>query len=244
MTRLLSLASIAAILLWSAAVQAAEDVLHLVPRQALGFVVVRHLADTDAKIKTLAEQVGAPMDNTPLAQFKKSTGLSKGLDEKGDAVLISMPLKDADKEAKDADFYADDKPLEPPGMVLLLPVTDYQQFLAPLHPATPKGKITEVTLMEKNFLAANQGSYALLTTLDQRDVLQAVLDSKHSIDADLADFQPWLSENDIAAVATRRLIQMPIGKGLYEVRQGKKMFSNIGGPAGAGGPDPDDDGRL
>ena len=60
-------------------------------------------------------------------------------------------------------------------------------------------------------------------------MLQAVLDSKHSIDADLADFQPWLSENDIAAVATKRLIQMPIGKGLHEVRQAKKMFSVMGG---------------
>ena len=60
MARLLSVTSMAVLLLWSASAKAAEDVVRLVPRQALGFVVVHHVGDTDAKIQKIAKQVQAP----------------------------------------------------------------------------------------------------------------------------------------------------------------------------------------
>jgi hypothetical protein len=221
MTRIPFVSLIAAVLLCSAPVRAAEDVLHLVPAEAMGFVVVRHLADTDAKMSTLAKQVKAQADRGPLAELKKLTGVSKGLDEKGDAVLIAMPPKDTDND--------EDVPLIELGLVALVPVTDYGQFIEPLHPATPKEKITEVTLMDKTFLAAKRGAYAVLATADQRSALEAVLEAKRGIDGEVADFQPWLSENDVAIVATQRLIKLPLGMALQEVRRSKQMFANMAG---------------
>ena len=135
----------AAMLLGSAgSLGTAEDVLRMVPRKALGFVVIHGLGDTDAKIQKLVPQSRIP-SSSPLFLVKALLGISKGLDEKRSVVLIAMPPEKPDAE---------------PAVVLLMPVTDYRQFLEPLHPVTPEEKVTEVKMNGKAALAAKRGHYA------------------------------------------------------------------------------------
>ncbi len=189
----------AAILLGSAgSLGAAEDVLRMVPREALGFVVIHSLGDTDAKIQKLVPQSRIP-SSSPLFLVKALLGISKGLDEKRSVVLIAMPPEKPDAE---------------PAVVLLMPVSDYRQFLEPLHPVTPEEKVTEVKMNGKAALAAKRGHYAVLAAAEHRKALQTVLDFKRGLDADLADLRPWLEENDAAAVATTQGIKLLCAKGI------------------------------
>ena len=99
-------------------------------------------------------------------------------------------------------------------VVLLVPVTDYREFLAQLHPVKPDEKVTEVEAMGKFGLAANRGHYAILAAPQHRKAIQAMLEFKHGIDADLADLRPWLAENEVAAVATTRGIKLVCDMGI------------------------------
>ncbi len=235
MARLLSVTSMAVLLLWSASAKAAEDVLRLVPRQALGFVVIHHLSDTDAKVQKVAKQVQAPIPSL-LAAAKTMSGISKGLDEKGDAALVVMPLKNAGDEK--ADEKAEEQGDKPDALaaaaetgwagVLLLPVTDYRAFLDQFHPAKTGEKVTEVSAMGKTALVAGRGDYALLAAPRDRKALEAVLEAKQSIEAEVAGLRPWLAENDVAVVATARTVKLLAAQKIEEARQMKQRFSSMG----------------
>ena len=97
---------------------------------------------------------------------KGTAGISKGLDEKGDAAMIVMSLKDAEAPAggdeKDEKSDAKAAFAEVPAVVLLVPVTDYKEFLDQFHPAKAGEKVTEVEAMGKTALVASRGGYALM----------------------------------------------------------------------------------
>jgi hypothetical protein len=200
----------AAILLGAAGtLRAAEDVLRLVPREALAFVVVQHLGDTDAKLQKLLQQAHAPIGN-PLGIAKAMSGVSKGLDETRSAIFLALSAGEADGMPMAA-------------LVAVVPVTDYRQFLDQFHPDKPEEKIAEITVMGKTFLVAKRGHYAILTDTGHRAAVETMLDFKESIDADLADLRPWLAENELAAVAAPGVIKFVCDRQLAMVRHLKEL---------------------
>ena len=61
-------------------------------------MVVHHVGDADVKLQKIAKQVQAPFGSL-LMMAKGTVGISKGLDEKGDAAMIVMSRKDAEEPA-------------------------------------------------------------------------------------------------------------------------------------------------
>ena len=232
MARLLSVTSMAVLLLWSASAKAAEDVVRLVPCQALGFVVVHHVGDADVKLQKIAKQVQAPFGSL-LMMAKGTAGISKGLDEKGDAAMIVMSLKGrrapAGGDEKDEKSDAKAAFAEVPAVVLLVPVTDYKEFLDQFHPAKAGEKVTEVEAMGKTALVASRGGYARDGGARHRKALETVLETKQGIDADLADLLPWLAETQSAGVATARTIKLWVAKQIEQSRQMRQYFANMQG---------------
>ena len=73
-----------------AALAAADDVLKLVPDNALGVVVVNHVGQTNDKLRALALRLKAsPFDF--LSTAKLTLGLQEGVDEKGSIALAAVP---------------------------------------------------------------------------------------------------------------------------------------------------------
>jgi hypothetical protein len=192
---------------WMAvAARAADDVLTIVPDDALALGVVHHLAETDAKIQKAAQVAGTSVPGI-LDQVKASTGISKGLDEKGTAATIVMPGEDSKSQ---------------PQVVVAVPVTNYDQFVEQLKPQKKAGeRIGEVEILGNTFLVANRGSYALLAESKHRKALEKVLDSKKSVAGQLGGLEPWVAKNDGAVVLTTaglKVVAVQAQEGLKNLR--------------------------
>ena len=96
-TAFVTVPSLALVLVMSVASRAADDPLKIIPRDGLGWGVINHLADGDAKIQKLAGVVGAPQISL-LDLAKDKIGAKNGLDTKGAFGVIAMPPKDKDDE--------------------------------------------------------------------------------------------------------------------------------------------------
>ena len=127
MNRRLSLILASWLLLLASSLQAADDLLTVIPGSALGFAAVRHLSGVDAKLLALAQQVGVPAPS-PLAIAKMRFGMQEGVDEQGSAAvaLFKAPGENA---------------MPPVAPVILIPVTDYDKFIAQFQPEDAKATV-------------------------------------------------------------------------------------------------------
>src|SRR5688572_16687599 len=72
----------------------AESVLERLPEDAIGFVLVRNLSETNAKLERVLkmfEKASPTPIPAPLAIVKAATGLGAGLNDQGDALLALLP---------------------------------------------------------------------------------------------------------------------------------------------------------
>ncbi|MGA2622004.1 MAG: hypothetical protein ABSF26_30760 [Thermoguttaceae bacterium] len=175
--------SLVCVALLSLPLRAAEDILKLVPDSALGLVVVNRPADVDAKLQSLGRQVQLPIPGM-VTLLKARSGIGAGLDDKGTVALLVLPPKDAPE----------------PTMILLVPVTDYAKFLAPLEPENPAAAVTEVEMGGQRLVVRNIGGYAAFTDPPHREVLEQVLKVTPEVPAALASWKPWLAANDAAGL--------------------------------------------
>jgi hypothetical protein len=200
-----------------AAVAAVKSVLALVPSDALGFAVVKNLAEADAKVQKLAGLVGAPAISV-LDKFKTESGMEKGVDEKGALVVILARAS------------GDTAPL----VVVGLPVTNFKQFLGQFEGAKADGEISEMKTAAGTLFLARRGGYAL-GTREGRKALEQVLGAKQSIAAEVAGIEPWLAANDAAFVGTRAGIALAAAQGRQQLEKLDKDFGKIGKDFGTGG---------
>ena len=200
-------------------VRAAEDVLDVIPGDALGFLVVDRLAETDAKIQQTAQQMGLP-PISPLTMFKARDGI-KGLDEKRSAALVAMPAED---------------PGSMPAVLFVLPVSDFRKLIEPFEPDDPSAAIVQVQGRQGPALVAELKGYALATEPKHRQVLERALDSRKPA-AELAFLRPWLAEQEIVGVLTASGVQQACDKileGLEVARAGMGALVGEENPAAAG----------
>jgi len=204
----LLLAALAAV---APAAPAAKGVLGAIPDGALAFSVFHRLGQTDAKIQKLAGELQLPVPGA-LAILKKAAGVQEGLDEKGSAAMVLMAPEEEDGE---------------PAVLLLVPVTDFGRFIAPLKPEDAEAKIVKVTIFDGPFLAAKRGAYALLAERGRESLLEKVLGAKPSAAEELKPLAAWLDTNDVAGVVTRKGIEFFCDKALQEVRKAKAEFADM-----------------
>ena len=129
-----TLASLLTLLLFGATGARAEDeILKLVPEQALGFVVVNRPAEADAKLQQLGRQMKLPIPSL-LAKLRGPGGIHEGLDQNRPMAMLAMPPKD------DKSF---------PTMIALIPVSDYAKFLEQFKSEGTEGGVTKVQVWRR-----------------------------------------------------------------------------------------------
>jgi hypothetical protein len=184
------LSFVAAPLVWlltTGALFAQADPLGIVPHDALGFAVIKNIADTAARVEKLTQKMQIPAPNL-LTIAKAYAGLEKGLDEKGG--IAAAILADPDDEDRGYSY------------VIVVPVTDYKVFIEQLDPDDIDDKTTEVTIAGESYLVAKKGNFALIGDPEKPAVLESVLASTQAITASVEPLRAWMAGQQLAVVVT------------------------------------------
>ena len=165
------------------------------------------------KIQKLAAIVQAPAVSV-LEQIKKETGMVKGLDEKGAAGFFVVP----GKTEKDASVGA-----------VFVAVADEKEFLGNFEIVKAGEKISEVKLKtpERATIAivlAMRNGYALIAPKSDRAALEAAVEAKQDISAEMAGLESWLAENDATVVGTAAGIKYAAKQAGEELKKSKDRF--------------------
>jgi hypothetical protein len=161
------------------------DVLEEVPNDALGFVVVHHLGNADAKVRSLSTELRRNVFS-PLGFLKIVTGIHDGLNLNGDLLLVAYT--DAHSEKSKLRYS------------VWLPVADYSRFMKSFG-AAPTNGIVAAKVASENLLVAHRGEWALIMDPDQRERMAQLLAAPPSLPPQLEAWKKWIDSNDIAAIA-------------------------------------------
>ena len=187
-------------------VNAADEVLKVVPQDAWMFAAIRNIDEANTKLAKAAKQMKLPVPGDPLATFKMMTGVTEGLNEQGTAIVVSMGQRTP---------------------IILLPVSDYKKFIGQLKPEDASAKIANVTFARRTSLVANKGNYAVLADPNAQKQLEDFLASDVSIEQSVAALPEWTEKLDAYVVFAKP----GIDRGLSEVRKGltsaRQAFANI-----------------
>ena len=143
-------------------------------------------------VDKLAKSVQAPVPNL-LDMFKKESGIEKGIDEKGAAGFFVVP---------------GDWAPEPP-VAFFVAVKDAKEFRSNFEVVKAGEKISEIKMKspasaipsgKPNYLAFVHG-YAIFAN-HNKAALEAAVESKQSIAAEMAGYDSWLAENDANLIVT------------------------------------------
>lgn len=189
----------------------AADTLHAVlPEKTLAVVRLNRLAETDTKLAEFARRAQWPMPSL-LDLFKSQAGVKEGLDEKGCAALVVV---------------GEDQFDEPP-ILLFVPVTDYDKFLAPVKRGESKPGIAQVEVWSSKFLAKRVGSYAVFAEPQHESVLETGM-SPGALSEELASLAPYLAENELSAVVTSHGIFFGARVAEQHIRQIRELLLGDG----------------
>jgi hypothetical protein len=168
---------------------AADTYLQLIPNSALAWGAVNHIEAAAGRLQNLTKVMQIPAPNL-LDTIKKEGGTEKGLDEKAAIGFFIMP----------------GKWMPNPPVVFFYAVTDAKEFRSNFEVVKPGEKISEIKLKTPfgstvpGYLAFLHG-YALIAD-QNKEALEAAVNSKQSIAADMSGYESWLAECDACAVGT------------------------------------------
>jgi hypothetical protein len=214
----------------------ADDILQNVPRDTLGFVVIRDIAGTDEKIQQLARNLqGASIG--PLTFLQATTGTGDGLDLSGDFLLAAIP---GDNGAAKPEF------------CIWLPVKNFDRFLTSLGRQASSG-IMAITLAGEDLLIAKQGNWVVLMDPDQRARLANMLAAGPDAPARVMAWRGWIERNDVTVVSlasgVREILKLASSKrvkdrdALGTAREvARDDLEDMFGPAGTDDGEPSGDG--
>jgi hypothetical protein len=179
------------------------DVLQNVPRDALGFVVIRNLSASDQKVQRLISNLQTEAIG-PLAFLRLTAGIGAGLDTAGDFLLAVLPSKNG---------------AEKPEFCVWLPVSDYDRLLSSLS-GRPAPGIMTISIAGEDLLIARDEDWALIMDPDQNARMEQVLADKASAPELIANWRAWSATNDISVVAltggVRAILKMASPKSSIE----------------------------
>src|ERR1700677_2492258 len=193
--------------------------LDIVPHDALAFILIKDLRQLSDKVDNLAKKLDVKEYRSLLDLIRTEMEIREGLDEKGPALILAM------KGKKEHSFR------QP---IVALPVSDRAKMLTQLGVKDSKERINkggigaqsgllfsiggsapdDKVLKKTPVLVAMKGDFVLLASLDDRDALEQILDSKQSVAASAQPAREWLDEQDICGVCTQHGVEFGIGMGL------------------------------
>jgi len=165
-------------------VRAEEDVLKLIPGNALGFVLINRPAATDVKLQQLGRQLNLPIPSL-LAQVEGSARIRAGLDETRPIALLELPPKD------NSAF---------PAVIALVPVSDYDKFLEQFNSKGTEAGVTKIEFWGQLSLVRKVGAYAAISGSSSREALEKDVKLVDQVPALVAPWRIWLAKKDLAAV--------------------------------------------
>ena len=181
-----------ALLATAAPTLAAESYLDAIPGTALAQSAVNHIESAAEKVQNLAKKMQIPAPNL-LDTIKKESGLEKGINEKGAFGFFVVATR-AEKE--------------PVAGAVFVAVADEKEFLDNFEVKAGE-KIKEVKIKSQ---AAGGGSathclsmlhgFAVMSPKSDRAAVEAAVNSKQSIAAEMSGNESWLAENDACVVGT------------------------------------------
>jgi hypothetical protein len=218
---------------WTAATPApaADNYVKVIPSTALGWCAASHMGEASEKLQKMVAIVGAPVPG-PLDEFKKESGIAKGLDEKGAGGFFVVPGNTAKA---------------PTVSLIFVAITDEKTFLDNFIVKNPTDRIKEIktktpqpkTVFENGAVttktvavtqyAGFRNGYAVIAEKAGRAALEAALDAKQDISAEMAGLESWLAENDGTAVGTAAGIKFA-AKQAHDELQKEKDNDNAGAP--------------
>lgn len=182
-----------------------DDILKWVPEEAIGFVLVNRLQETSDKIDEIAKFLPVPPPSL-LASISGKLSLEKGFDKTRSAALIVMSGETLERTAP----------------VLLVPVTNFKEFISQFEPKDAAAEIAEITMGGEAKLAAPRGRYAAITETEFKSALEQVLKAKSGVSATLPKaLGGWLAKNEASAVLTPGGIKLLSAAGLAQLAQAK-----------------------
>lgn len=144
--------ALALVIAWSSL--AAAQVLTQVPSDALMLVKVTNARQVSDKFAKLAQTLGVaefqPGLKDPLGFLKQELGVTDGIKEDGDIVFVFV---DPAVTGADSDQ----------SMMLLIPVSDYKQFVGNFEGAQQDGEITQARIGGENSFIVQWGDYAAVS---------------------------------------------------------------------------------
>ena len=159
----------------------ANNVLHYLPSNALGFVVIHDVTEASAKIERFMQlfEISLP---APLTFVKYATGLGEGIDQQGDVLVAMLPAAEVSSVWQP---------------IVLLPIADYAQFAASVN-GDASGEICRVTIAGEDVLVVKKDAYALLMNIEHRETLERLVARQPKPLSVLKPLQPWLATTDVA----------------------------------------------
>jgi hypothetical protein len=193
-----------------------QDALKLVPKDALGFVLINRLGETDRKIAKLAKQLHIPMpEGTPLEIVREKLGVKKGLNEQGSLVLAVLP--DLDNTAE-------------PIPIAFIPTSDYPALYKELKAEGDVDGIGSFQSPKERMLIARRGTFAVVAPAKYKAELKKALVATGRTPAGVAPMAAWLSANDITGVLTHKGLKFAIAKAREGMSQARDNLGNIPDP--------------
>lgn len=207
----LAMAACCGVALLNLAARAAEDVLTLVPDDALAVAVVNRIGQTQEKLETLGKQLQVPGAES-LRGSPMSIQGQPHVDPQGTLAIAAVPDPDGQR----------------PTVVGFVPMKDYQAFLKQFQSEDATEMIARITLGANKFAVAKKGSYAVLTAESDRKTLEKVLAGTRHVAAATAALTDWRAENDAYAVALPSGIKFAQQQLLIGLAMGKAQLAQQG----------------
>jgi hypothetical protein len=201
------------LLLWTANARAEDEILKLVPEQALGFAIVNRPADADAKLQQLGRQMKLPIPSL-LAKLQGPKGIREGLDKNRPVAVLAM----GPGEGKII-----------PIMIVLVPVSDYAKFLEQFKPEDTEDGVTKIDLWGSPSAVRHVGGYAAIAGLPFRETLAKSLKPADEVPAALKPWRTWLPQKDAAVVVLAPGIRMLSAKVQEGIARIKPALAQAGG---------------
>lgn len=162
LAKLLSTRLLPAAMIFALPLTAGAQVLDQVPADALGVMKIKSLQGVSDKAGALFKQWGItemkPETADPLAYFLQKVSLSQGVDKSGD---FAIAMANGDLEGQ-----------QPP-IIILLPVTDYDQFLGNFKDMVKDGDIAHFHFVadgqadKEETFCAHWGKYAAMSPMKE-----------------------------------------------------------------------------
>lgn len=169
----------------AAATQAADDVLKLVPDDALGVVVVHRMGETNDKARALALRLKVPPFDV-LSTAKLTLGITDGLDEKGSVAVAAVPSK----------------PDGVPVVVAFVAASDPAALAEQLNAEIGGDGVAQLSLADRPVVAAAKGGYVVITEEANKPTLVSVLASSKNIADAAPALTEWCAAQDACALTT------------------------------------------